>query len=308
MSIFERTGWQGTLAALLLGAVFAAVDVGAAAAADGRGLVTYMGTDGQPVQGIRCGVVDRSPPLEVLQAMQRAQQEPDLLENARHLLVPVAFHVIRSDTGAGDVSNAQLQAQIEVLNAAYQDVGLQFEILSVDRTDNSAWYRLSPGSQAERDMKNALAIDPSTTLNFYTASPGGGLLGWAYFPYDFPESSPIHGVVVLNESLPGGTAVPYHLGDTGVHEVGHYVGLFHTFQNGCNRPGDYISDTPYEREPAFGCPIGRDTCSGPGEDPIFNFMDYVDDDCMDEFTRVQARGVRWALKNYRPGLLGGLVN
>ena len=121
--------------------------------------------------------------------------------------------------------------------------------------------------------------------------------------------SVLDGVVVFYRSLPGGGLFPYHLGDTLIHEVGHWLNLPHTFTNGCKSPGDFVDDTPFEREPAFACPIGRDTCKGPGYDgvdPVRNYMDYSDDSCMDHFTAGQIERMLASYDLYRdPGLDGG---
>jgi hypothetical protein len=249
--------------------------------------------------GKRCGTVHPDEDtIMMLEAM--AEKRGALTPNVTGGAIDVYFHVITSTSGAGALSSAMIGAQINVLNGAFGPWGWTFNLVGTDVTANDSWFAAGPGTSAEAAMKAALRQGGAGDLNFYSSNPGGGLLGWATFPWSYASDPFDDGVVVLYSSLPGGSAVPYNLGDTGTHEVGHWMGLYHTFQGGCNKKrGDYVDDTPSERSAAFGCPVGRDTCRGGGLDPIENFMDYTDDACMDRFTSNQDSRMDTAFTSYR---------
>ena len=224
--------------------------------------------------------------------------------------VPVAVHVLRSGPGAGqgDVPDAWIEAQVDTLNAAFAATDLRFVLALVERVDNPDWaVGLTLGSEDERDMKEALALDPARVLNLYTASLGLDYLGWATLPETAAETDDYQGVVLLNQSLPGGARAPYNLGHTGTHEVGHWAGLYHTFSGGCTSPNDGVADTPQQRDGTSGCPRpAPDSCpSDPGLDPVHNYMDYSDDRCMTGFTDGQDVRAEAMLAAFRPTLLAG---
>jgi hypothetical protein len=184
------------------------------------------------------------------------------------------FHIITNNDGSsGQVSDTQIDDSLQVLNDAYANVGFTFSKGSVNITANSEWYTAGPYTPAESNMKSHLRIGGAADLNVYL-SGASGYLGWTTSPSTYSSHPSNDGVVILDESVPGGSAKPYNEGHTLTHEVGHWLGLHHTFEGrSCSGDGDHVADTPAESRPAYGCPVGRDTCSNStGDDPIHNFM------------------------------------
>ena len=308
-------------------------------AATGLGMVTLPPASASPVLEGGCTVygrvVEAPDGFIPRDDMMRQRRDPLAKWVAEHprkvaravaadatVRVPVAFHVIRKNATVegGNVPRTWITRQMNVLNDSFggrtggANTGFQFVLKEVDRTTKPQWFNLISaqggeprfyrGSGKEIKMKKALHQGGAETLNVYTAKLGQFLLGWAYYPSSFAGRDPLprffDGVVVDFRSLPNAGFEPYNEGDTVTHEVGHWLQLAHTFENGCLVPGDYVVDTPYEASPAFGCPEGRDTCeSDPGLDPVENFMDYTYDACMHVFTPGQARRAQEAWTAFR---------
>ena len=257
----------------------------------------------------------RDVPAHEAMEIEQLVEDPvhsDLL--AAPVQIQVYTHIILDGNGGGDVSDQQILDQLQVLNDAFSGqtggshTKFSFVNAGIDRTNNSAWHTVSPDTDAERQMKTALRQGNAAALNMYYAEIGDGLLGWATFPSDFASDPDMDGVVMLTGSLPGGSAAPFNLGNTATHEVGHWIGLYHTFQNGCTAPGDLVKDTPRVRSPNFGCPTAQtvDSCPSDSGDPpradlVNNFMDYVDDGCMNAFTDGQANRADRYFARFRSG-------
>ena len=265
----------------------------------------------QSSQGRSCGTAAPDPTrmAEIENSLQKFQQSRKGKKSDSAITIPVYFHVINKGTGIenGNIPDHMLRAQVKVLNDSFAGATggaatpFRFELAGIDRTTNADWFDMGILSIQERQAKAALRRGGPEALNFYTTN-GGGYLGWATFPSSYSSQPSQDGVVVLYSSLPGGSLYPYNEGDTGTHEVGHWLGLYHTFQNGCTPNNDYVEDTAAEAGPAFGCPVGRDSCtrsSYPGTDPVFNFMDYTDDPCMFEFTVGQSLRMDSMYAQYR---------
>ncbi len=235
------------------------------------------------------------------------------------LTIVVQFiHIV--DGNNGKVTADQRKKQIQVLNDAYQTTNVKFDYdeNSTIVKDNATWFQMGHGTPAERAAKEALHKDPKKFLNFYTCAPPGGLLGWATFPWDLGSKPELDGVVLAFDTLPDGAASRFNEGDTGTHEVGHWCGLYHTFQDACTMENDRIADT-LSHAIQFGTPNHVQTNNAVCQDQRLtapfddsekaqldniakNFMNYVDDNWMDRFTPDQVTRIKQMIMVYRSEL------
>lgn len=236
-------------------------------------------------------------------------QDIEEINFRRSVSIPVHFiHLTKEDAGAinQDIRNAQIQ----VMNNAFQPSGVSFFEEQNENLNREDFFEMRHGSAVERACKTLFQhIDPYRVLKFYTADLGKNTFGWASFPYEMDGDPVMDGIVVSFDTLPGGSRERFNLGKTAVHEAGHWLGLYHTFQGGCNRAGDEIDDTPSHSGPNKGKPDPNkrwNLCSSEPEAakcPVHNYMNYVDDEWMKEFTQGQIRRIWTQLRMFRPELL-----
>jgi hypothetical protein len=214
--------------------------------------------------------------------------------------IPVVFNVIYK-TNAQNVSLAQLQSQIDVLNEDFAatnsdygtsnpfnaaksgDCNIRFVLESVNRkkTSKTSW---STNNAMKTASQGIAATSPTTKLNIWVCNMGGGILGYAQFPGGAAATDG----VVLDDNATGrvGTAAaPFDLGRTATHEVGHWLNLRHIWGDAtCGN--DQVSDTPLHNTSNGGCPTAghTSTCTGTPLEMYMNYMDYTNDACMYMFS------------------------
>ncbi|MER3463616.1 MAG: zinc metalloprotease [Chitinophagaceae bacterium] len=241
----------------------------------------------------------------------------DASANLSVIRVPVVVHVIYNN-GSENISDAQIQSQIDVLNKDYRrlnadtantpdrfkpftaDVQIEFALATADpngrattgiirKYSSTRYWSMddkikysSQGGDDAWDAKNYLNIWVSNTRN---------LLGYS----SEPGCDPAKDGIVINYSAFGtiSTVAPYHLGRTATHEVGHWLSLKHIWGD-ANCGDDLVYDTPSQSMYTSGCPTGvRVTCSNaPLGDMYMNYMDFTNDACMNLFTEGQKQRMR----------------
>jgi hypothetical protein len=253
------------------------------------------GVDHRPVSAAEQRLVAAR--TERLLAAQRGEGEQ------KRIRVPVRVHVMAARNGDGNVARARIERQVKVMNQHFagteSDVaattGFRFVLKGVDRYSNSRWHR----DEQTKKYRQRTRIGGAKTLNLWIVD--FAYLGIATFPWDYSSSPGVDGVRVQHTTLPGGSEADYDQGKTATHEVGHWLGLFHTFQGSCSDLNDQVADTPAQEGPTGGCPVNDpDTCPArEGLDPIHNYMDYSYDTCMDQFTPGQKTRMRQMWRAYR---------
>ncbi|KJZ80140.1 hypothetical protein HIM_00854 [Hirsutella minnesotensis 3608] len=251
--------------------------------------------------------------------LRRATREPINIDLYMHIIAA-------SDTSRENLKDDVIKAQVDEINRNFQPAAISFTLRDAKRIINADWAKwtyqeISAGTaknqksasaemtQKEREMSAQLRKGGFGTLNVYTMDLGG-VGGRASLPTAMGELKPNSllndGILLHAGTLPG--AGDFYLKEMGMnqgkaltHEIGHWLGLMHTFDGGCVDDFDQVGDTPASSDQTHGCPTGKtDTCPTlPGDDPIDNFMAYTNDQCRTKFTDGQIERMRKFWKQYR---------
>ncbi|MFN5346289.1 MAG: T9SS type A sorting domain-containing protein [Bacteroidota bacterium] len=308
------------------------------------GLMMSLSTIGFSQSGRTCGSMDHlqhqiaeDPTVETrMQQIENATSR--WLSDPSHrtgaiITIPVVVHVVYN-TAAQNISDAQVQSQIDVLNEDFRklnaDASLTPSIFSAVAADCQIQFCLAqrdPNGNATTgiirkattttafstndNMKRTAnggsdAWNTTQYLNIWSCNMSGGILGYAQFPGGTASTD---GVVILYSAFgrTGTVSAPYNKGRTATHEVGHWLNLRHIWGDAtCG--SDLVNDTPTHNTANYGCPTypHLSTCTGTPTEMTMNYMDYTDDACMYMFTAGQSARMTAAINTSRTGLLTSL--
>jgi len=280
--------------------------------------------------------------LERKQRMQRnienfIKNKKSLLGNERKhdLIIPVVFHVVYNDSTDANknISDARILGQLNRLNEDFNrenadrtgvpaefaglhaNTRIRFALAQRDPLCNPTtgitrtFTTKSVFSISADDVKSSSTggIDPWPTdeyLNIWICQLPSGLLGYGLFPWlETPATS---GVVVAPFTVNNNPANRFTFGRTLVHEVGHYLDIYHIWgdQDNCIA-SDLVADTPtqFTDYESLTCPTHPQASCG-SNDMFMNYMDYVNDACMIMFTHGQSNRMNATLYTSRISLLG----
>ena len=220
------------------------------------------------------------------------------------VVIPVVVNVLYK-TAAENISDSQIQSQIDVLNKDFTatnpdfantpaefagvaaNVGITFELVKINRksTTKTSWGTTDTMKKTKRGGLDPTS--PTTNLNLWVCTIGGGILGYAQFP---GGAAATDGVAIDSKyfGLSGTASYPYNLGRTASHEVGHWMNLRHIWGD-ASCGNDLVSDTPVAKTSNFGVPVYPyvSTCLPAHNEMTMNYMDYTDDRGMFMFTNGQ---------------------
>ena len=259
-----------------------------------------------------CGTPSPSAELAgpFIERLQKA--EPRFLPKAS-VSIPIAFHAVH-DGKNGIITKEQVQKIVDNMNWAFRDTPYKFYLHRFDSLKHKALYFNCAVEEIKlKRIKRRLAVDFKRSINVYSCRLGGGILGLSTVPPGYPvprnpSQSYLQGIA-MDPSALGSEKYPNGL--ILAHEIGHYLGLFHTFETyfnpnreRCADPGDFVADTPTQSSGTLGsCLPGLDSCPAlPGKDDIPNFMNYATEACLQHFSPGQIERMNQAVEEYRPTL------
>ena len=222
------------------------------------------------------------------------------------ITIPVVVHIVYN-TSSENLSDAQVQSQIAVLNEDFRRLnadasGNTTSGITRTATSTTSFSTNDYVKYSSNGGKDAWATDKY--LNIWVCDLSGGTLGYAQFPGS--GAAETDGVVISYRYFGrGGSAqAPFDKGRTASHEVGHWLNLRHIWGDGGCSYDDYVNDTPIAGDAHYGCPSWpTSTCSS--YDMYMNYMDYVDDACMNMFSTGQKNRMRalFASGGFRESIL-----